>query len=118
MEGDTAAVVCLRGTPVSPGLARGRLVVLADENLLPPRERGSVAEESKGMHAAIASASAELAALTQRAGDADAQAILAFQVAMLDDPIVTKPAFAAIEAGVAAEQAWRTAMDLQIRTYH
>jgi phosphotransferase system enzyme I (PtsI) len=118
MEGDTAAVVCLRGTPVSPGLARGRLVVLADENPLPPRERGSVAEESKGMHAAIASASAELAALTQRAGDADAQAILAFQVAMLDDPIVTKPAFAAIEAGVAAEQAWRTAMDLQIRKYH
>jgi phosphoenolpyruvate-protein phosphotransferase (PTS system enzyme I) len=118
MEGDTAAVVCLRGTPVSPGLARGRLVVLADENPLPSRERGSVDEESSRMHAAIVSASAELAALTGRAGDAEAQAILAFQVAMLADPVVTEPAFAAIEAGAAAVQAWRTAMDLQIREYH
>jgi phosphoenolpyruvate-protein phosphotransferase (PTS system enzyme I) len=118
MEGDTAAVVCLRGTPVSPGLARGRLVVLADENPLPSRERGSVDEESSRMHAAIASASAELAALTGRAGDAEAQAILTFQVAMLADPVVTEFAFAAIEAGAAAVQAWRTAMDLQIREYH
>lgn len=118
MESDTAAVVCLRGTPVSPGLARGRLVVLADENPLPSRERGSVAEESSRMDAAIASASAELAALTERAGDPEAEAILAFQVAMLADPIVTEPALAAIEAGVAAEQAWRAAMDLQIREYH
>ena len=118
MEGDTAAVVCLRGTPVSPGLARGRLVVLADEDPLPSRERGSVDEESSRMHVAIASASAELAALTERAGDSEAQAILAFQVAMLADPVVTEPAFGAIEAGVAAEQGWRTAMDLQIREYH
>ena len=112
------AVVCLRGTPVSPGLARGRLVVLADEIPLPSRERGSVADESSRMHLAIASASAELAALTERAGDPEAEAILAFQVAMLADPVVTEPAFAAIEGGNAAEQAWRTAMDLQIREYH
>jgi phosphotransferase system enzyme I (PtsI) len=118
MEGDTAAVVCLRGTPVSPGLARGRLVVLVDEAPLPERERLSVEEESSRMLGAIACASAELAALTQRVGDAEAQAILAFQIAMLADPVVTEPAFAAIEAGVAAEQGWRTAMDLQIREYH
>jgi len=118
MERDTAAVVCLRGTPVSPGLARGRLVVLADESPLPSRERGSVDQESSRMHAAIASASAELVALMERAGDAEAQAILAFQVAMLADPVVTEPAFAAFEAGAAAEQAWRDAMDLQIREYH
>jgi phosphotransferase system enzyme I (PtsI) len=118
MESDSAAVVCLRGTPVSPGLARGRLVVLADESPQPSRERGSVDEESSRMHAAIASANAQLAALTERAGDAEAQAILAFQVAMLADPVVTEPAFAAIEAGVAAEQGWRTTMDLQIRDYH
>ena len=118
MEGDTAAVVCLRSTPVSAGLARGRLVVLADDDPPPSRERGSVAEESSRMQAAIASASAELAALTERVGEAEAQAILAFQVAMLADRVVTEPAFAAIEAGVAAEQGWRTAMDLQIREYH
>ena len=37
---------------------------------------------------------------------------------MLADPVVTEPAFAAIEAGGTAEQAWRTAMDAQIREYH
>ena len=118
MGGDTAAVVCLRGTPVSPGFARGRLVVLADENPPPSRERGNVDEESGRMYAAISSASAELAALTARTGDAEARAILAFQVAMLDDPVVTGPAFAAIDAGVRADEAWRDAMELQIREYH
>ena len=117
-EGDTAAVVCLRGIPVSPGLARGRLVVLADERRLPSRVRGSAGEESSRMRAAIAAASAELAALMERAGDGEAQAILAFQVAMLADPVVSERAFAAIEAGDAAEYAWRTAMDLQISGYH
>jgi phosphotransferase system enzyme I (PtsI) len=96
---DTAEVICLRGTPVSPGLARGRLVVLADESRLPCRERGSADEESRRMRAAIASASAELAALRKRVGDGEAQTILAFQVAMLADPVVTEPAFAAIEEG-------------------
>jgi phosphotransferase system enzyme I (PtsI) len=118
MEGDTAAVVCLRGTPVSPGLARGRLVVLADERRLPSRVRGSAGEESSRMRAALAAASAELAALIERAGDGEAQAILAFQVAMLADPVVSERAFAAIEAGDAAEHAWRTAMDFQISGYH
>src|SRR5206468_12508836 len=93
MEGDTAAVVCLRGTPVSPGLARGRLVVLADEGRLPSRVCGSAGEESSRMRAAIDSASAELTALMERAGDGEAQAILAFQVAMLADPVVSERAF-------------------------
>ena len=118
MDDDTVAVVCLRGTPVSPGLARGRLVVLADESRLPLREHGSVDEESSRIRAAIASAIAELAALTERADDADAQTILAFQVAMLADPVVTEPAFVALAQGETAEQAWRKAMDLQIREYH
>ena len=70
------------------------------------------------MRAAIASASTELAALMARVGDGEAQTILAFQVAMLADPVVTEPAFAGIEEGGTAEQAWRTAMDLQVREYH
>jgi phosphotransferase system enzyme I (PtsI) len=118
MDDDTVAVVCLRGTPVSPGLAHGRLVVLADESRVPLREHGGVDEEASRMRAAIASASAELAVLTERAEDADAQTILAFQVAMLADPVVTEPAFVALAHGETAEQAWRKAMDLQIREYH
>ena len=118
MERETTAVVCLRGTPVSPGLARGPLVVLAEESPVPSRKRGGVDHESNRMRAAVAAASAELVALMERAGDAEAQGILAFQIAMLADPVVTGPAFAAMEAGAATEQAWRDATDLQIREYH
>jgi phosphotransferase system enzyme I (PtsI) len=50
--------------------------------------------------------------------DADARTILAFQVAMLADPVVSEPAFAATAAGATVEKAWRDAMDLQIREYH
>jgi len=42
----------------------------------------------------------------QRARDQDAKALLAFQVAMLQDPVVTEPAFTAIAARVPPEQAW------------
>jgi phosphotransferase system enzyme I (PtsI) len=118
MESDTAAVICLRGTPVSSGLARGPLVVLSDEGRPPSGAHGGAGEESSRMRAAIASASDELKALMDRAGDGEAQAILAFQIAMLADPVVSDPALAAIEAGDTAEHAWRTAMDLHIRGYH
>jgi phosphotransferase system enzyme I (PtsI) len=118
MDGDTTAVICLRGTPVSPGLARGPLIVVADDIYSASRERGSAEEESARMHAAIASASVELEALMERAGDDDAQTILAFQVAMLADPVVAEPAFAAIGGGDSAEDAWHAAMRLQIRHYH
>ena len=118
MVGDATAVICLRGTVVSPGLARGPLVVLADEHRPPSRKRGNADEESNRLRTAIASASGELAALMDRSADADAQTILAFQVAMLADPVVTEAAFAAIEVGDCAEQAWFAAMDLQIGEYH
>jgi phosphoenolpyruvate-protein phosphotransferase (PTS system enzyme I) len=118
MEGETTAVVFLRGTPVSSGLARGPLVVLADVIRSPSPKPGSVDDESSRLRAAIAAASAELTTLAERIGDPEAQTILTFQVAMLADVVVTEPAFAAIEAGVAAEQAWCTAMDVQIREYH
>src|SRR5206468_10597107 len=41
-----------------------------------------------------------------------------FQVEMLDDPVVTTPAFEAVAAGMRAEQAWRDAMEIQVREYH
>jgi phosphotransferase system enzyme I (PtsI) len=118
MGSDTTPVVCLRGTPVSPGLARGPLVLLAEDVRSVVRRPGSAEEESSRFRAAIAAASSELAALTERADDTEAETILAFQVAMLDDPVVTGPALTAIAAGATAEQAWRNAMELQIREYH
>src|SRR5438093_3268713 len=118
MDGDTAGVVCLRGTPVSPGLARGPLVLLTDDARPASHEGRNADEESSRMRAAIGVASAELTALMTQTDDAEAQTILAFQVAMLADAIVTEPALAAIAAGAAGEQAWRMAMDSQIRDYH
>jgi phosphoenolpyruvate-protein phosphotransferase (PTS system enzyme I) len=118
MGRDTTPVVCLRGTPVSPGLARGPLVLLVEDVRSVVRRHGSAEEESSRFRAAIAAASSELAALTKRADDTEAETILAFQVAMLDDPVVTGPALIAIAASATAEQAWRNAMELQIREYH
>jgi phosphotransferase system enzyme I (PtsI) len=119
MDIDKTEVVCLRGTPVSPGLARGPLVVLADEAMSAPGGREDPRHESDRLRAAIAAASDRLAVLIQCAGDADAQTMLAFQVAMLEDPVVSDPAFAAIASGTAlAPEAWRVAMDAQIREFH
>jgi phosphotransferase system enzyme I (PtsI) len=117
MGGDGTPVVCLRGTPVSPGFARGSLVVLADDGQL-SYTRGAAHEERERLRAAIARASAELAGLMERTADAEAQTILAFQIAMLADPVVAEPAFVDIDAAAGAEQAWRAAMQVQIAQFH
>src|SRR5262249_29600442 len=54
----------------------------------------------------------------EQVSDADARTILAFQVAMLADPVVSEPAWAAMAAGAIAEPAWTAAMDAQMREYH
>jgi len=118
MDADAARVICLRGTPVSRGLARGPLVILQDDSVGSPGGGADSPHESDRLRRAIAAASAELAALIEQVGDDDAQTILAFQVAMLADPVVSDPAFDAIAAGAGAEHAWRNAMGLQIRQFH
>ena len=118
MGSNATPVVCLRGTPVSPGFARGPLVLMAEKLGPVVRPHGTAGEESTRFRSAVAAASAELAALMERANDTEAETILAFQVAMLDDPVVTEPAFVAIATGAGAEHAWRSAMEAQIREYH
>ena len=117
MEGDAAPVVCVRGTPVSPGFARGALVVVVDESPV-VRRPGTAADEATNLRAAIARARSDLAVLAERAGDGEAQTLLAFQIAMLGDSVVTDPAFAATARGERAEEAWRAAMRLQIAEFH
>jgi len=118
MGADATTAVCLRGTPVSPGLARGPLVLVA-ENVRPAvRPHGSAEEESTRFRIALAGATDELAALMGRTDDTEAETILAFQIAMLDDPVVTEPAYAVIAGGASAEHAWRAAMEAQIREFH
>src|SRR3984893_16214986 len=111
------ATVYLRGICASPGLASGVLVRLQERVRTGMRAPSSGPSDSARLQQAIDSACAELTALKRRASDADAEAMLAFQVAMLQDPVLSEPAFAAIAAQVPPEQAWRDAMESQIRQY-
>src|SRR6266852_8199335 len=85
--------VHLRGICASPGLARGVLVRLQERVRTGMRAPASGPSDSARLRQAIDSACAELTALKQRASDADAEAMLAFQVAMLQDPVLSEPAF-------------------------
>src|SRR5947209_10085073 len=112
-----SAAVLVRGTPVSPGMARGRLVLLEEGSRGAERAQGSTEDEAKRLQGALAAANAELGAMLDDAMDSDAGMLLAFQVEMLSDPVVTQPAYDAIAAGAHSDKAWRDAMELQVREY-
>jgi phosphotransferase system enzyme I (PtsI) len=107
----------LSGTPASSGLARGPLFLL-DETVHRRSVQGTVENELTKLRAALAEAGNELTALILRTADAEAQAILEFQVAMLEDEVLTGPAFAAVAGGASAHEAWHQTMEAQIREYH
>src|SRR6266478_5135699 len=111
------ATTYLRGISASPGLARGPLVRLEEGVRTETPVAVSGPDDPARLRSAIAAACAELSALMQRAKDPDTETLLAFQVAMLQDSVVTEPAFAAIAARAPPEQAWLDAMELQIRQY-
>jgi phosphotransferase system enzyme I (PtsI) len=115
---ESLATVCLSGIAVSPGLARGPLVHLEEGVKTSARRRGAAEDEAALLRSALDASRAELGALMARTDDTDAETILAFQVAMLEDTVVTSPAFEAIAENAAAAAAWRAAMDLQIREFH
>ena len=89
----------MSGTPVSPGLARGPLLRLDDSPAATARVPETAATEAAVLRAALDAARDDLGALARRTRDADAETILVFQTAMLEDPVVTDPAFAAIADG-------------------
>jgi phosphotransferase system enzyme I (PtsI) len=117
MPDEPAATVWLPGTPVSPGLARGPLVQL-DEVVQIAGPLGTIEAEAALLRSALDAARAQLRALMQRTGDTDAETILAFQVAMLEDDEVTAPAFEAIARNETAAAAWKVAMGPRIREFH
>ena len=96
----------------SPGLAIGPVFVLAAA-WPAPRPAGTPAEEDAALTASIAAAIADLAALEARAQREGAD-VLAFQIAMLEDPALSEPARRAIAAGAAAHAAWPDALAAQI----
>jgi phosphoenolpyruvate-protein phosphotransferase (PTS system enzyme I) len=105
----------LTGRPASPGLAIGPVTVLTAA-IAKRTAIGDPAQEAAALRAAIEAATAEIAELmsTMQGEVAD---ILEFQVAMLEDDALAEGAYDAISVGVAADHAWRSALDAEISGY-
>jgi phosphotransferase system enzyme I (PtsI) len=112
----TPGTVALRGTPAAPGLAAGRLVRLVAAPRT-QRRAGSPAEERAMLSAALERDRAGLGRLIEAATDDGEAGILEFQLALLEDASLTDPVFAAIAAGIAADDAWRRALDAQVADF-
>lgn len=105
----------LQGISASAGYAEGPLFDL-DRTAAHYTARATAADEKAALEAAIDAATARLAALIETADGAAAD-ILEFQIAMLGDDALGRPAFAAIHAGQPADRAWRQALDAEIAGY-
>ena len=103
------------GKRAASGLAAGPIAWLQSAAAA-RRGRGDAAAEATSLRGAIAAARFQLAELARRAPGEGAD-ILEFQIAMLEDETLSEPAFAAIAAGSAAEQAWGTAVRAQVNDY-
>ena len=103
------------GRPASPGIALGVLVSFAPE----ARARvasGSKATEAEALRSAVAAALAELNRVVDKA-HGDAAEILGFQVALLEDDVLTESTLAAIADGRAAHDAWLDSMQAEAAGY-
>src|ERR1700730_4857000 len=110
------AVHRIEGRSAAPGVALGPLVRLAAPNH-DARQHRSAAEEHQSLVDALAAAQVALAVLAREVGDADGEAILSFQIALLEDDNLAAPAFALIAGGEAASRAWHAAIDPEIASY-
>jgi phosphoenolpyruvate-protein phosphotransferase (PTS system enzyme I) len=112
---DAVTEIHLTGRAASPGLAIGPVTVLA----VAAEQRtatGDPARETAALKAAIEAATADLSRLMDTV-EGDAAEILEFQIAMLQDDALAEGAFDAISAGIAADHAWRSALDAEIAGY-
>lgn len=111
-----AMMVRLQGTPAAPGLAAGPLIRLAEARRL-ARTQESPEAEREALAQAILAAQQDLLALIESVSSDEEEGILAFQLALLDDEELIRPANAAIDIGEAAHSAWHAALELQIADY-
>ena len=105
----------LTGRAASPGLAIGPVAVLSAATAR-RTAIGDPAQETAALKAAIESATADIAQLIAAVKD-EAADILEFQVAMLEDDALVEGAYDAISTGIAADHAWRSALDAEITGY-
>src|SRR3984957_9590657 len=106
----------VQGRSAAPGIALGPLLRLAPAKH-DARQHRSVAEEHQALVDALAASQEALGLLAGEAGDADAESILAFQMALLEDDNLTAPAFTLIAQGDVASRAWSAAIDPEIASY-
>jgi phosphoenolpyruvate-protein phosphotransferase (PTS system enzyme I) len=106
----------VEGRPAAPGIALGPLVRLAPARH-DARQQRSPAEEHQALVDALAASHADLTALANQAEEADAEAILSFQIALLEDDSLSAPGFARVAGGEVANRAWRAAIDPEIASY-
>src|SRR5258707_4252444 len=106
----------IEGRSAGPGIALAPLVRLAPVKL-DARQYRSAAEEHQALVDALAASQADLISLAHEAGDVEAEAILAFQIALVEDDNLTAPAFASITGGEVANRAWSAAIDSEIASY-
>ena len=86
-----------RGRPAAPGVAAGPLVRL-DRAMAARAPSGDPERERRDLEAAIAEAIASTSALAAKV-EGDAADILDFQIAMLEDSVLSAPALERIERG-------------------
>jgi phosphoenolpyruvate-protein phosphotransferase (PTS system enzyme I) len=106
----------IQGRSAAPGIALGPLVRLPAPKH-DSRQHHSVAEEHQALVDALAASQVALSVLAREAGDADAEAIISFQIALLEDDNLAAPAFALIAGGEAASRAWSAAIEPEIASY-
>jgi phosphotransferase system enzyme I (PtsI) len=106
----------IHGRSAAPGIALGRLVRLAPAKH-EARQYRSAAEEHQALVDALAASNVDLTALVRDVGDDEAEAILSFQIALLEDDNLAAPAFVLIAGGEVANRAWSAALALQIASY-
>ena len=109
------AEIHLTGRAASPGLAIGPVTMLTAAAARRTAS-GDPAQETVALKAAIEGATAEIVDLIGTLEDEVAD-ILEFQVAMLEDDALAEGAYDAISVGVAADHAWRSALDAEVAGY-
>src|SRR5262245_17222763 len=106
----------IEGRCASPGIALAPLVRLVAAKS-EARRACSAASEQQALADALETSRLDLAALAAKVEDKNAEAILAFQIALLDDETLAAPAFALIANGEVANRAWIAAIDPEIASY-
>jgi phosphotransferase system enzyme I (PtsI) len=105
----------LKGRIASGGIFYGPIIHVGGA-LKARREAGSLEAERAALEAAIVAARNAIAALMEKV-ESEARDMLAFQLAMLEDEALSAPALSAIGEGVAADEAWGRALDVEIAGY-